>query len=472
MKIALIIPRNGEPDDSSFYDLKFVSKFLFSKKSFAYLLAIPTLAALTPPEHEIRVFDENIEEIDYEWGPDLVGISVRTMFAKQAYSISNEFRTRGVKTVLGGIHPSMCTEEAMEHCDAVVVGEAEELWAGLLKDAAAGSLQKVYRAERKIDMHTTPPPRWSVLPRDKYLADIVQTTKGCPFHCEFCSVYAYDGQGIRNKSVDQVLQEVRGVTSSVGGYQKKAIFFADDNIIANRKFSRELFRELKKLKIKWSCQASINISKDEETLKLMRESGCGSMLIGLESVSEQNLARMDKGINKKHDYLQAIRTIQAHGILVNGSFIVGYDFDTKESFDELIAFINEAKLLMPLINVLTPFPGTKLFQRLEKEGRILHKDWSKYDSKQVVFSPALLTPEELQQGYRKVISEIYSFESIYKKLDHYMKIGFWATYNTEDPMKLKHQLLFAVRLLSLLPGGAPGRAGFIFKILPDIFKGR
>ena len=472
MKIALVIPRNSSGKVKSFYDYKFLSTFLLSRRYFSYLLAIPTLASLTPPEHEVRVFDENIEEVDYDWEADLVGISVRTMFAKRAYHISETFRKRGVKTVLGGIHPSMCTDEALRYCDAVVVGEAEHVWRTLLRDADGGALKRVYRSGTQADLTASPVTDRATLSRDRYFSDIVQTTKGCPFHCEFCSVYAFDGKKIRSKSVEQVVREVVKLRGDSGGYKKKSIFFADDNIIADKRFAAELFKALKPFNLNWSCQASINISREEEILKLMRESGCGAILIGFESISEENLSRMDKGINLKHDYIDSIKRIQSHGILVHGSFILGYDFDTLNTFDKLADFIDESNLLMPLINILTPFPGTKLFERLEKEGRILHKDWDRYDGQNVVFRPALMTPEELSEGYRKVVRRVYSFDSIDRKLRHYWDVNFWRHSNEVDPIRFKYRLLFALRLSSLLFSDNGDRKKFILKILPNVFNSR
>ncbi len=472
MKIALIIPRNSSEKEKSFYDFEFLSKFLFSHKYFSYLLAVPTLASLTPPEHEIRVFDENIEAVDYEWGADLAAISVRTLFARRAYELGDRFRKKGVMTVMGGIHPSMCPDEALEHSDSVVIGEAEHVWSSLLNDAQNGGLKRTYQAEEPADLTSFPAPQRSCLSRNMYFSDIVQTTKGCPFKCEFCSVHAFDGQKIRNKTVDQVLTEIRGIVGASSGYKKKSIFFADDNIIANKKFAGELFTALKPFNLNWSCQASINVSKEEELLRLMKESGCGAILIGFESVSEDNLSSMGKGVNLRHDYIGAIEKIQSYGILVHSSFILGYDFDTKDSFDELIHFINEANLLMPAINILTPFPGTKLFKRLEREDRILHKDWSKYDAKHVVFRPSLLTTDELLAGHRKVMRELYSFDSLYKKLNYYLDIDFWKHSNEVDPIKLKYRLLFAFRLCTLLISSNWERSKFILKIIPKVFHRR
>jgi len=404
MKIALVIPRNSLDSQRSFYDYKFGRRFLLSRKHISYLLAIPTLTALTPPQHEVRVFDDNIQAIDYKWKADIAAITIRTMFAKRAYEISETYRARGVKTVVGGIHPSMCPEDALPRCDSVVIGEAEEIWHTVLQDAEDGRLKRLYRAERTANLKAAPIPDRSTLSRDRYMLDIVQTTKGCPFHCEFCAVHAFDGQTIRHKTIEQVIREIQVINSSDATYKtKNSLFFADDNIIADKAFAKELFLALKPFNINWMCQASINISQYPELLELMRESGCGAVFIGFESVSKENLAMMRKGVNQRYDYLEAIRKIQSYGILVHSSFIVGYDFDSEDTFDELIDFIRESNLLMPLINILTPLPGTKLFKRLDEQGRILHKDWTKYDTQHVVFSPARMSPEELLRGYQKVM---------------------------------------------------------------------
>lgn len=473
MKIALVIPRASLDSHRSFYDYQFGKRFLLSRKHISYLLAIPTLTALTPPRHEVRVFDENIQDIDYTWKAELVAITVRTMFASRAYEISETYRTRGARTVLGGIHSSMCPEDALPHCDSVVVGEAEEIWHTVLQDAENGQLKRLYRADKSADLKAAPIPDRSSLAKGRYLLDIVQTTKGCPFHCEFCAVHAFDGQTIRNRQIEQVIREIQGINSRDARYKpKKAIFFADDNIIANRSFARELFVALQPCNINWMCQASINISQDPELLELMRESGCGAVFIGFESISGENLAMMCKGINQRYDYLEAIRKIQSYGILVHSSFILGYDFDSEDTFDELIDFIRESNLLMPLINILTPFPGTKLFERLDEQGRILHKDWSQYDTQHVVFSPARMSPQELLQGYKKVMKSVYSFDSILRKLNYYWMEDFWKRSNALDPVKSPYRLLFAARLATLLISSNMERSKFIMRILPRVFDKR
>jgi len=366
----------------------------------------------------------------------------------------------------------MCTEEALQHGDTVVVGEAEQVWADVVEDARKGQLKRTYQANERADLTTVPTPNRSLLRRSSYFADVIQTTKGCPFECEFCSVHAYDGQQIRHRTVDQVIREITEIRGPGTTHRKRSFFFADDNIIADKGFARELFTALKPYRLNWSCQASINIAREDELLKLMKESGCGAILVGLESISEANLSAMSKKINLKNDYRDAIRKIQSYEILVHSSFILGYDFDTHDSFDELIAFIEEAELLMPLINILTPFPGTKLFRRFEEAGRISHKDWGKYDTKTIVFTPAGMTPDELMAGYKRVIRHAYSFDTIYRRLNQYWDMDFWRHSNLVDPIRYKYRLLFALRLGTLLFSLNGKRSKFILKILPWIFHKR
>jgi radical SAM superfamily enzyme YgiQ (UPF0313 family) len=473
MKIAFVIPMNNSDKGGSFYDYKFYARFLLARKYFSYQLAIPSLVSLTPKKHDIRIFDENIEEIDYSWNPDVVGITVRTMYANRAYAISEKFRKRGVKSVLGGIHPSMCPEEAQLYCDSVVIGEADNVWGTLLEDVENGRLKRRYEAGMFADLQSSPAITRTPLSRSRYLLDIVQTTKGCPFHCEFCSVYAFDGQKIRNKTIDQVMGEILDISSSHSHYKKKnAVLFADDNFIANKKFARELFLALKPYNINWSCQASINISQEDELLGLMRDSGCGAVFVGFESISEKNLQAMHKPVNQRYDFAKAIEKIQSYGLLVISSFIVGYDFDSESTFDELIDFVQENNLLMPLINILTPFPGTELFKRFEEEGRILHKDWSKYDTKHVVFKHPQLSQKKLTDGYNRIVKTLYSFDSSWKKLNHYWDMDFWKRSNELDPVKFSYRLVFVLRLFSMLFSRNRDRSKFILKIMTKVFNKR
>ena len=473
MKIALIVPKTCPEGQNSFYDYAFYSKFLLSRKYISCLLAIPTLAALTPSEHEVRVFDENIEAIDYDWPADLAALSVMTMFAPRAYEICARYRARNVRTVLGGIHPSMVPEEALQYCDSVVIGEAEQTWPSLLQDVRRGRLERRYRADGPADLTCSPTPDRTLLARPRYFSENVQTTKGCPFSCEFCSVHAFDGQRIRHKTVEQVVREINDVQSSPSRYKrKKAVFFADDNLVADMRFARELIKALEPLQINWMCQASVNVGQDDELLRQMRRSGCGAIFIGFESISSEALGQMHKTVNKRHDYARVIGAIQSHGMPVQPSFILGYDSDTTETFDQLIDFVQHHHLFAPVFNILTPFPGTKLFQRLDSQNRILHRDWSQYDTRHVVFQPSRMSPDELLAGYRRVVQDVYSFESIFERLRHYWRIDFWHEHNRLDAVRLKYRLLFALRLCTLLATPNAQRAGFIARILPRVFDRR
>lgn len=473
MRIALIVPKSAAGGDRSFYDYAFYSRFLLSKKYISCLLGIPTLAALTPKEHDLRVFDENLDDIDYDWPADLVGISVMTMFAPRAYEICAAYRAKGVRTVLGGIHPSMLPEEALQHCDSVVIGEAEKLWSVILEDTRTDRLKRVYQADGPVDLADSPMPDRTPLVRDRYFTENVQTTKGCPFSCEFCSVHAFDGQRIRHKAVEQVLQEISQTQAPPSRYkQKKAVFFADDNFIADIGYARSLVEALKPLQINWMCQASVNIAQQEDLLREMRQSGCGAIFMGFESISSETLGQMHKAINTKHDYPQVLDAIQSHGMLVQASFILGYDSDTTETFDQLTDFVRQHRLFAPVFNLLTPFPGTKLFQRLEAQGRILHRNWDQYDTRHVVFTPAQMSPEELLDGYRRVVRDVYSFESIWERLRHYWQINFWKEHNRLDAVKLKYRLLFALRLCTLLASHNMERSRFITRMLPRVFDPR
>ncbi|MBI3399573.1 MAG: B12-binding domain-containing radical SAM protein [Deltaproteobacteria bacterium] len=472
MKLTLITPRQGTENEKNIYDYRYVSKFIFSKAYSGYLLAIPTLAALTPPDIEVSIMDENIEPIDFDAPTDLVGISVRTMFARRAYEIASRFRERGVKVVLGGIHTSMLPDEACRYADSIVIGEAENIWHELLQDFQNRRLKKVYRSTFHPDLSHCPMPNRHLMKNNKYLLHVVQTTKGCPFFCEFCSVHAFDGTKIRHRSLEQVMADIKETQKDGIRERKKAIFFADDNIVADRKYAKTFFKELIPYEVSWSCQASLNAAKDDEILELMAKSGCGGILIGFESIAEDNLRQMNKKINLTQDFSEAIHKIHAHAILVQGSFIVGHDNDTKETFQKLADFINNNNVLFALISILTPFPGTGLFKRLEKEGRILNRDWERYDSKTVVFKPQNMTPLELKKGFMHVYREVYSFKSIYKKLKYFWERDFWKEQNRRNPIKLKYRALFALRLLTYLSTIDFERIKFICKILPWVFDKR
>jgi radical SAM superfamily enzyme YgiQ (UPF0313 family) len=398
MNITLMIPR--WPDGS-----------LWSKVVFRFpYLALTTLAALTPPDVQVRLIDENAEDLDWQATPDLVGISLMTPLAPRGYEIAAAWRKRGVPVVLGGIHPTMMTEEAGTHADAVVVGEAERLWPQVVEDVRRGRLQPRYQEEGHAPLEHLALPRRELLKRKAYFfINTVQTTRGCPFDCEFCSVTQFYGNTYRLRPIAEVEREIQGI-------EGRFVFFVDDNIVGDRAYARELFRRLIPHRLKWASQGSITIAKDPELLRLAQESGCMGLFIGLESLSQQTLQEMGKSFNRVESYRDRIKRIHDHGIGIQGSFIFGNDGDTPSIFEDTLRFTEETRLDAALFSILTPFPGTRVYHKMRSEGRILCEDWSRYDMNHVVFQPRGMSPQQLQQGFNQAYRRLYSWPSIARRL--------------------------------------------------------
>jgi len=376
---------------------------------FPYL-ALTTLAALTGEEWEISIVDENVDSLDFSDLPDLAAISIMTPLAKRGYEIADSFREKGVSVVLGGIHPTMMKDEAKIHADSVVMGEAEETWPLVLSDFKQGNLQPFYKSTNFSSLERLSVPKRNLLNRKSYFfTNTIQTTRGCPFDCEFCSVTSFYGRTYRVRPVEDVISEI--------GYMEKGfLFFVDDNIAGKPSYAKELFRALIPLKIKWFSQASLSIIKDRELLDLAQRSGCKGLFIGFESLSQENLKAMGKSMNRADDYKEAIKMIHDHGIGIQGSFIFGTDFDDKSVFSDVLRFIEKTHLEAVLFSVLTPFPGTRVYETLLRENRIIDTDWEKYDMNHVVFRPKKMTPKELQDGFNWAYRKLYGHRSILIRL--------------------------------------------------------
>ncbi len=398
MRITLIVPR--WPDGS-----------LWSKVVFRFpYLALTTLAALTPANVVVRLIDENVEDLDWQALPDLVGISLMTPLAPRGYEIAAAYRQRGVPVVLGGIHATMMPEEAATHADAVVVGEAERLWPQVVADAIQGRLQPLYRQSSYTPLAHLPAPRRELLKRKAYFfVNTVQTTRGCPFDCEFCSVTQFFGNTYRPRPLAEVEREIQNL-------EGRFVFFVDDNIIGDRVYARDLFERLAPYRLKWASQASITIAKDAELLNLARRSGCMGLFIGFESLSQQTLQAMGKSFNRVNAYRDRIKRIHDHGIGIQGSFIFGNDGDTSAVFEDTVRFTLDSRLDAALFSILTPFPGTRLYHKMRSQGRILSHDWSRYDMNHVVFEPRGMSPQQLQQGFHWAYRRLYSWSSITRRL--------------------------------------------------------
>jgi radical SAM superfamily enzyme YgiQ (UPF0313 family) len=360
------------------------------------MLGLTLLASFFPPQYEVKIVNEFLEKIDFEEAVDLVGVTVLTPLAKRAYEIADRFREQGVPVVLGGVHATFMPEEAKEHADAVVLGEAELIIAQLIVDFERGELKPFYRAARLHELHGLPMPRRDLLGRGySPIFKVIETTRGCPNRCEFCAVPVIAGRRYRTRPLSDIEGELQSMVKKEGEY----IFIVDDNVIAQRSHAKGLFELLKRYRVRWMGFATIEIAKDAELLQLARENGCISLFVGFESLQKENLEGPKRWFQGTKDLGEFIKRIHDHGIGIQGSFIFGFDHDDTGVFERTIEFIQRSRIELPTFSVLTPFPGTPLWERLSKEGRIFDMDWSHYDMSRVVFVPNRMTPDQLQQGY-------------------------------------------------------------------------
>jgi radical SAM superfamily enzyme YgiQ (UPF0313 family) len=373
-------------------------------------LTLGVISALTPPEIEVDVVEEEIEEINYDKYYDLVGISCMTAVASRAYQLSSVFRKKGAKVVLGGIHPTVMPDEAIAHCDCVVMGEAEGCWGELIDDFRQNRLKKFYRSFN-FDLTKFPiaKPNHNHTP---FQVSPILCTRGCPYNCEFCSVTDLYGKKLRHRKVQDIVKEIdtRG---------SKKLFFLDDNITGDVKFARELFTALSDLKIRWWVgQTSISLAKDKVLLNLAKKSGCVGLFIGIESVSSDNLKRLRKTPDNVKECSRTIKIIRDSGILFHASFVFGFDDDDKSIFEKTLHFLDKNRITSATFNILTPYPGTAIFKRFKKEGRLLTQNWQDYNHRTVVFKPKNMTPEELAEGFLWLGKNFYSKASIFTRFFH------------------------------------------------------
>lgn len=372
------------------------------------------LAALTPRDVTVRFYDDRLEAIPFGEPTDLVAMSVETYTAKRAYQIASEYRRRRVPVVMGGFHASLCTEEVSRYAESVVVGEAETVWAELVDDYRHGKARKLYRGTGRAQLNGTMPDR-RVFCGKRYLPlGLVETGRGCPQHCEFCAVQSMFNQIHSMRDPAAIAAEIRELR-----HRQKLFFLVDDNLTATPARTKELCRALMPLKIRWMSQATIQVGQDDELLELMARSGCVGVLIGFESLKRQNLEAMGKQLNlAEADYAALIANVQRHGLAVYGSFVFGYAHDTPASFEEAVAFARQTKLHIAAFNHLIPFPGTPLYRRLEREGRLQHPAWWLADSfrfNEVPFEPVGMSAEQLQQGCLAARRKFYAVGSIWER---------------------------------------------------------
>ncbi len=432
MRLLLINPSRGS-SYRNHSDFRIAARVM-NKKYSALPLALPTVASLTPPDVGVTILDEEIEPIDFDVDADLIGITAMTFKAKRAYQIATEFRKRGKHVVMGGIHASMLPKEALQYVDTVVVGEAESVWDQVIDDFKCNKIEKLYRSTRFADLNTTPAIRRNLIKNEDYTLHMLQTARGCPFGCIFCSVQKFNGRNVRLAGKEKVREELENILSlaprkytfvekSGGKYAGMVtLFIVDDNFTINKEHAIEIcnlikdISEEKNIKIEWMTHADIGVAKNDILLETLSRAGCKRLFIGFESLEDQNLTLIHKNARTSHTYSKAIEKIYSYGIDLIASFIVGNDFDTAVSADELVDFINQNNLLDVLISVLTPYPGTDLFSQLKRENRILSKDWDRYDFGSAVFQPKNFSADELLKIQDYIFSRIYSNKLLYSKL--------------------------------------------------------
>ncbi|HEU4387785.1 MAG TPA: radical SAM protein [Blastocatellia bacterium] len=377
-------------------------------------LPAAVIAGLTPRDVDVRFYDDRMERIPFDEPTDLVAISVETYTAKRAYQIASEYRRRKTPVVMGGFHASLVPNEVAQYAEAVVIGEAEGIWPRVIDDARSRKLEKFYRSATRPSLAALNPDR-AILRGKRYLPiGLIEAGRGCHFKCEFCAVQTIFGATQTRRPVDDILREIAALKN-----EKKLFFFVDDNITSNLDQAKEFFRALIPMKMRWVSQASINAAHDEEFLELLVQSGCMGVLIGFESLNADNLKDMNKSFNTmRGGFDRALANLRRHAVRLYGTFIFGYDRDTPECFAETVRFARAHSMYIAAFNHLTPFPGTPLYRRLEESDRLLYESWwldDRYRYNCIPFSPAAMSPLDLQRSCVAARREFYSWRSIVKR---------------------------------------------------------
>ncbi len=384
----------------------------FGKHVLTPSLALTSIAAATPAHWEVRYWDENLLQgpPPSEPLPEVVGITVHLTFARRAYELARWYRRRGATVVLGGLHATSCPEEVAAHADAVAIGEGVQLWGTILRDVERGRLQPVYRGSFQRPFREEPAPRRSLLDRHSFLTTTsVIATRGCHNRCGFCYL-ATDGlhQPYQLRDVQQVAEEIRA------DGQPYAVFI-DNNLGSRPEYLRRLCRALAPLEVIWSAAVTIDVTDDPALVREMALAGCTGVFVGLETLNGENLERARKKSPHPDDYARRVGMLHDHGIQVNGSFVLGFDSDGPEVFERTVQWVEDVRLECATFHVLTPYPGTPLFRQLEAEGRILHRDWDRYDTAHVVFQPRRMSVEQLAEGYAWCYRRLFSHGSIWRR---------------------------------------------------------
>ncbi|SIO46398.1 Radical SAM superfamily enzyme YgiQ, UPF0313 family [Singulisphaera sp. GP187] len=375
-------------------------------------LALTSIAGATPADWEVTYWDENLLQGPPPWEPfpEVVGITVHLTFADRAYALAAWYRERGAKVILGGLHVLSCPEETAPHADALAIGEGVQVWPEILRDIEAGTLKEVYRGSYRRPYRDDPPPRRDLIPRRGFLTTTsLIATRGCHNRCGFCYL-ATDGL-----TMPYQVRDVRQVVDEFLKDGQPYAVFIDNNLGSRPEYLRSLCLALRPLGLIWSAAVTIDVTDDPSLVRAMALAGCTGVFVGFESLAAENLAEAGKKTPSPADYARRVAVLHDHGIQVNGSFVLGFDHDRKDVFERTVAWIEGARLECATFHILTPYPGTPLFRSMEAEGRLLHKDWSRYDTAHAVFRPRQMTPEELEEGYAWCYEHLFSHGSIWRR---------------------------------------------------------
>ncbi len=397
----------------------------FNRALYSPLAGLLAVAATIPRDkYEVILTDENIEEIDFDLKVDMVGISAMTSYVKRGYEIAGEFRRRGVPVVMGGVHPSFMTDEALQHCDAVVVGEAEMVMGKVLDDLQDGTLRGIYKADKLHPMVNMAMPRYDLVKKNRYVnRTFVQTSRGCHHGCSFCSEHMMNGLKFRYRPVDEVIREIENCGQNF-------ISLNDADFFGTPERPKEVMRALKGRGIKWQAGVTSKLALNDELLELAAESGCFMLSIGFESISRKTLTSVHKHVNRPENFARLVEKIHGHGILVFGLFIFGFPTDDQSVFDETVNFNIDANYDMCAYSVLTPYPGTLLWYQMKPD--VVSFDWDKYDQGHIVYKPQGLTPDQLREGHMRAYQRFYSLPSIARRMPRPggRSLAQWGIYNT------------------------------------------
>ena len=406
MKIDLIHPAHYRDDGSLVQAKSWWQRF----DGYLPHLGPPLIAALTPPEHEVRIIEEYHRDVDLETDADVIGISAQIMQFDRAVDLARAFRQRGKKTVLGGYLPSMLPERVEGLFDAIVVGEGDELWPEVLADAQHGTLRPRYVATRTVDLTKLPVPRYDLIDsRGRMVVYPVQATRGCPFTCTYCSIAAVFKGGYRKRPIADIVRDVDATGS-------RNINFCDDNLCEDTKWVVKLFAALEGRKLRWGTQTTINVARHPKVLEAARRSGCTLMALGVETLSARNLEEVDKTFHAVDKYAEAFQRIMDAGIAPHALIIFGLPDDTSETFKRTVDYLEKLKVPIAQFFILTPYPGTPQGNKMHEAGDVFDTRLSRLREPYVVFEPKQLSPAELHDGWWSALESFYSLSSIAKRI--------------------------------------------------------